>query len=138
MDTLTKSNRSKLMSSIRSTNTGPEKVVRSLLFNMGYRYRLHAKQLPGKPDVTLARYRTAIFVHGCFWHGCTKCDRGTRVPKTNRENWLEKINSNRQRDGRVQLQLIESGWNVLVVWACELGDLEKLREKLQQALKTVA
>ncbi|MBY0549559.1 MAG: very short patch repair endonuclease [Candidatus Obscuribacterales bacterium] len=138
MDTLTKSNRSKLMSSIRSANTGPEKVVRSLLFKMGYRYRLHAKQLPGKPDIALARYRTAIFVHGCFWHGCTNCDRGTRVPKTNREKWLEKINSNRERDRRVQLQLSENGWNVLVVWACELSELEKLREKLQQALKTVA
>ncbi len=135
MDTLSKKARSDLMSRIGSTDTRPEKIVRSLLFSLGFRYRLHPKELPGKPDIAVSKYRTAIFVHGCFWHGCTRCDRGTRVPKTNTEKWLAKINQNRARDARVQAELVEQGWKVLVVWACDLGNLAVLEQEFLERLQ---
>jgi DNA mismatch endonuclease, patch repair protein len=130
MDTLSKERRSTLMSRIRSSDTGPEKVVRGLLSSLGYRYRLQVKTLPGKPDIAVTRFKTAIFVHGCFWHGCTRCDRGTRIPKTNTDKWLLKIKQNKERDARVQAALGELGWRVLVVWSCDLVNLDELENKL--------
>jgi DNA mismatch endonuclease, patch repair protein len=138
MDTLSKIARSQLMQKIRSVDTKPEKVVRSLLFKLGYRFRLHSKELPGKPDIALSKYKTVVFIHGCFWHGCTKCDRGLRIPKTNREKWVEKIDQNKRRDIRVQSEIIASGWKVLVIWSCELRDLDALKRRLIEALSQVA
>lgn len=138
MDTLSKTARSQLMQKIRSVDTKPEKVVRSLLFKLGYRFRLHSKELPGKPDIALSKYKTVVFIHGCFWHGCTKCDRGTRIPKTNSEKWVEKIDQNKRRDIRVQRELTDSGWKVLVIWSCELRDLDALKRRLIEALSQVA
>lgn len=134
MDTISPKKRSALMSSIRSGDTKPERIVRSLLFNRGFRYRLHVKELPGKPDIALIKYRTAIFVHGCFWHGCINCDRGLRIPKTNTEKWVSKIKQNKERDSRVQKELEQDGWKVVVVWSCELTDRDALAERLVACL----
>lgn len=133
MDTFSKSARSKLMSRIRSTDTRPEMIIRRLLFSRGFRYRLHTKDLPGKPDIAVLKFKTAIFVHGCFWHGCTRCDRGTRVPKTNTEKWVKKISENRARDARVQSALEAAGWRVLVFWSCDLRDTVRVEEQLLAA-----
>lgn len=128
MDRITRERRSAIMSRIRSRDTRPERLIRRLLHALGYRFRLHRKELPGKPDVVLPKYRTVVLVHGCFWHGCGKCDRGTRVPKTNTAFWLEKIAANRRRDEQVRQALTAAGWKVLTVWACETGDREQLVE----------
>src|SRR5215210_1330722 len=114
-DVFTKAKRSEVMSRIRSRNTGPERAVRSLLHKMGYRFRLHGTGLPGKPDIVLPRYRTTIFVHGCFWHrhkGCQFC----YMPKSRVEFWLAKFESNVQRDRKVKKLLKKQGWQVLTVW----------------------
>jgi len=106
------------MSRIRSGNTKPEKVVRSLLYAMGYRYRLHRKDLPGKPDIVLSKYKTAIFVHGCFWHRHPGCKNAT-TPKSNAEFWNTKLSENVERDRKKQSDLECIGWNVVTVWECE-------------------
>jgi DNA mismatch endonuclease (patch repair protein) len=98
---------------------------------MGLRFRLHRKDIPGTPDIVLPRWRTAIFVHGCFWHGCDRCDRGTRVPKTNTEFWTTKIRQNRERDNRKTAMLREMGWRVSVIWQCDLEDQAMLAERLE-------
>lgn len=117
-DTKTPEERSRNMSLIRSTGTKPEMMVRKYLFAHGFRYRKNDKRLPGKPDIVLPKYKTVIFVNGCFWHmhGCSR----SRLPKSNSEYWEPKIKRNIERDHKVQAQLSESGWNVLVVWECEL------------------
>ena len=125
-DKFTERRRSEIMSSIRSKDTQPEIAVRRTLYRMGYRFRLHPKGLPGKPDVVLPKYRTVVLVHGCFWHGCRMCDRGMRVPKTNREFWVAKVAENCRRDKRVAHALEEAGWQVIVIWACETNNLERL------------
>lgn len=122
------------MSRIRSQNTKPELAVRSLLHGMGYRFRLHRKDLPGKPDIVLPKWRTVIFVHGCFWHGCERCDRGVRIPKTNTEFWVEKITRNRRRDAMTIGRLREQGWKVLVLWECETANIERLARTVREAL----
>jgi DNA mismatch endonuclease, patch repair protein len=106
------------MSRIRSGNTKPEKVVRSVLHAMGYRYRLHRKDLPGQPDIVLARHKTVIFVHGCFWHRHAGCKNAT-MPKTNTEFWTKKLSENVERDSRKQVDLERLGWNVVTVCECE-------------------
>jgi len=108
--------RSRMMAGIRSRNTKPEILVRRGLHQRGLRFRLHARDLPGCPDLVLPRWRTVIFVHGCFWHG-HDC-RYFHWPKTRMEFWREKINGNRERDGRVRAQLHTAGWRVLVIWEC--------------------
>src|SRR6185295_20317057 len=105
----------------RSKNTTPEIRVRKILRSLGYRYRLHAAAVPGKPDVIFPRNHIAVFVHGCFWHGHT-CDRGSRVPRNNRDYWIAKIARNKTRDRRVARQLRLQGWSVLSIWECELRD----------------
>ena len=120
MDKLSRDRRSLNMSRIRGKNTRPELIVRRLLHSMGYRFRLHRKDLPGKPDIVLPKHRTVVLVHGCFWHGCAKCDRGTRVPKTNTEFWVQKIEGNRRRDSEAREKLIGLGWRVVVLWQCEM------------------
>ena len=102
---------------------------------MGYRYRLHRKDLPGKPDLVFPALRKVIFVHGCFWHG-HDCARGARTPKANRSYWVRKINSNRERDSQSQKALKQDGWGVLTVWECEMKDQETFRRRLRQFLET--
>ncbi len=106
-----------MMARIGPRDTKPELVVRKGLHRLGFRYRLHRKELPGKPDIVLPKYQSVIFVHGCFWHGHEDCH-FFRVPKTNTEFWLSKIRRNQERDVEVQNHLMEAGWRVLTVWEC--------------------
>lgn len=119
MDNHTKAVRSYNMSKIRSTNSKPETIVRKYLFSKGLRYRKNVKTLPGKPDIVLSKYKTIVFVNGCFWHAHQGC-RYFVMPKSNTEYWNEKIDRNIQRDKLVYKQLSEAGWNVIIVWECEL------------------
>ena len=107
------------MSRIRSVDSKPEVMVRKYLFSKGLRYRKNVKELPGKPDIVLPKYKTAVFINGCFWHGHQGCKYFV-VPKTNTEYWTKKINRNIDRDNGTYASLQKSGWNVLVVWECEL------------------
>ena len=117
------------MQSVKSKDTGPELVVRRLLHGMGYRYRLHRKDLPGRPDIAFGPRRKAIFVHGCFWHG-HGCAKG-RLPKSRLDYWKPKVDKNRERDRTKQEQLKLMGWSVLTIWQCETKDLEALTVRLQ-------
>ncbi len=117
-----KQTRSYNMSQIKGKNTKPEILVRKFLFSKGFSYRLHVKNLPGKPDIVLPKYRTIIFINGCFWHGHENCKYYV-VPKTRTEWWLDKINGNKQKDGENFIQLSESGWKIVTIFECELkGD----------------
>lgn len=138
MDIWNKNKRSEVMSKIRSDNTKPEIVLRKALFAKGYRYRINAKTLPGKPDIVLPKYNTAIFVHGCFWHGHEKkiCS-DSHIPKTNTAYWNEKITRNKQRDGRNSALLQSMGWKVMIVWDCEIqqkGNMENIIRKIADLL----
>lgn len=126
MDRLSHEQRSALMARVKTKGTKPELVVRSALHRLGYRYRLHRKDLPGKPDLVFPSRHKAIFVHGCFWHG-HDCPRG-KLPQTNEEFWKTKIDKNKARDERVIETLRSLGWEVLVVWECEIrGDEQFVR-----------
>ena len=118
-DRLTPAQRHLVMSHIRSRNTKPEIKVRQWLWRHGYRYRLNVKSVPGKPDIVMRNYRTAIFVNGCFWHGHKGCDK-YRLPQTNVDFWKNKIYRNRKRDQENYRVLQENGWQVIVVWECQL------------------
>lgn len=118
------------MRAVKDRDTGPEMTVRRLLHGMGYRYRLHRKNLPGKPDLVFPARRKIIFVHGCFWHG-HNCARGARMPKTNRAYWESKIARNRSRDTEHRKALELEGWRMLVVWECELKDQARLTRWLR-------
>lgn len=118
-DVHSKQIRSYNMSMIKSKNTTPEIMVRKYLFHHGFRYRLNVKNLPGKPDIVLPKYRTVIFVNGCFWHGHKNCS-GFVLPKSNTEWWERKINNTKVRDEKVYQLLRDSGWKVFVIWACQL------------------
>lgn len=135
MDVFSREKRSQIMSRVSGKNTKPELVVRSLLHKMGYRFRLHRKDLPGKPDITLPKYKKVIFVHGCFWHGHTDCPRSKR-PTTNEKFWRDKLDKNRERDKTSVNNLKELGWDVLVVWTCEVNDMFKLKNKLLSFLES--
>ena len=118
-DRLTSEQRHYNMSRIRSANTKPELVLRHALWQGGYRYRINDRKLPGKPDIVLPKYRTVIFVHGCFWHGHIGCERFV-IPQTNTEFWSSKIHKNQERDQDCWRQLEAKGWNIIVVWECEI------------------
>jgi DNA mismatch endonuclease (patch repair protein) len=118
VDKFSKEKRSDVMSKIDGKNTAPEVFVRSLLHRSGFRFRLHARELPGKPDIVLPKYQAVVFVHGCFWHG-HDCSRGKR-PASNQQFWNEKLQKNLDRDARNITSLTERGWTVFVVWQCEL------------------
>lgn len=133
MDTLAPQQRRYNMSRIKGSNTRPERLVRSLLRSLGYRFRLHRKELPGTPDIVLPRYRTAVFVHGCFWHRHAGC-RYAATPATRPEFWAKKLSENIRRDEAAVEALTKLGWNVLVVWECELKNMEILRQRLLEAL----
>ena len=128
MDTIAPEARSRLMSCIRSKDTTPELVVRSMLHRMGYRFRLHRKDLPGRPDVVLPRHKKDVLVHGCFWHG--HLCRIAPGPKSNTAYWSPKIEATRARDLRNRTALIDLGWDVLELWECEIRDAKKTAERL--------
>jgi DNA mismatch endonuclease (patch repair protein) len=135
-DRLTKERRSWNMSRIRGKDTKPEMVVRSLLHRMGYRFRLHGKGLPGRPDIVLARHRIVVLVHGCFWHrhrGCKNCT----TPTNNRKFWVKKLEGNAARDRLNRRALVRLGWRVVVIWECETANpksLDRVQKRLQKAL----
>lgn len=120
MDVLTAEQRHYNMSRIRARDTGPEVMVRKYLFKKGMRFRKNDGRLPGHPDIVLPKYRTVIFVNGCFWHGHEGCRYAT-VPKTNVDFWIRKIETNRKRDERTVEKLHSLGWNVITIWECQLG-----------------
>ena len=120
--------RSRIMAQVKSKGMKPEMQVRRLLHGLGYRYRLHRTDLPGQPDLVFPGRRKIVFVNGCFWHFHPDCCR-VRIPATNREYWLAKLNRNRARDDRNLKLLKDSGWEVMTVWECQLRDLEKNYEK---------
>ena len=132
-DTLLPEERSRRMSLVRSANTKPEMVVRRLVFGMGYRYRLHCRDLPGKPDLVFRSRRAVVFVHGCFWHRHQGCALA-RLPKSRVDFWTTKLEGNRERDARKIAELEKVGWRILVVWECELMDLEALAPRLRRFL----
>lgn len=124
-DHLTPAARSENMSRIRAKDTAPERFVRSVLHRAGYRFRLHRRDLPGTPDMVLPRFRLAIFVHGCFWHGHQGCKRA-RLPRTRSEFWSAKIEANRKRDAKSSEALETMGYRVLTLWQCELTGAEEV------------
>ena len=128
MDVHDRATRSYNMSRIKGKNTKPEDIVAKYLFAHGFRYRRNVKTLPGTPDIVLKKYKTVIFVNGCFWHAHEGC-RYFVLPEENREFWNEKLLRNRERDAEKQKQLQELGWNVIVIWECELKD-NKIKETL--------
>lgn len=132
---LTPDERSRLMSRVKTRNTKPERSVRKLLSALGYRYRLHSKLLPGKPDIVFNRLKKAIFVHGCFWHGHQGCPRGKR-PSSRQDFWYPKLDKNAERDAATLSELESRGWSTLVIWECEVRNTEALQEKLSQFLAT--
>ena len=134
-DVMTPQQRHECMSHIRSKDTKPEQLVRQALWHNGFRYRLHVKDLPGKPDIVLPKYRTVIFINGCFWHGHEGC-RYYVIPKTNTSFWLDKITSNKARDARDECALNEAGWRVVTIWECELKKpvLERTISSLLQVI----
>ena len=135
VDLFSKKTRSKIMACVKSENTAPERLVRSLIHRLGFRFRLNKRDLPGKPDIVLTRLRTVVFVHGCFWHG-HKCARGHRLPKANASYWRKKIARNRVRDRANLMALKTDHWKAVVVWECEIKDREKLVRKMQSHLSS--
>ncbi len=133
MDNLTPDQRRLNMTSIRSKNTTPELVVRALVHRMGFRYRLHASNLPGKPDIVLPRLSKVVFVHGCFWH-VHKCPYGQVVPMTNTNYWQSKRLSNVKRGFAQTAALKKAGWQVLIIWECQTRNIGKLKTKLERFL----
>jgi len=132
-DTVSKAVRSRIMSSVKQRHTKPEMIVRSLLHQLGYRFRLHRKDLPGSPDIVLPKFRTAIFVHGCFWHQHENCGKSRR-PSSNQDYWNTKLDENITRDKRKEKELSKLGWRIATVWQCEIRDLETLSKKLKKLL----
>lgn len=128
-DPLTPEQRRYTMSRVRGKDTKPEFVVRRLAHAMGYRYRLHVAALPGKPDMVFAGRRKVIFIHGCFWHG-HDCRAGRKRPQSNQGYWLKKLERNAARDIEHRAALEQAGWQVLILWECELKDAEELKKKL--------
>ncbi len=121
------------MARVKNKNTEPEIIVRRVLHRLGYRFRLHRRDLPGNPDIVLTKYHTVIFVHGCFWHG-HDCPRGKR-PSTNKAFWNQKLDKNIERDKTNQQKLRDLGWNVGIVWGCEVKNSKNLEQKLIELMQ---
>ena len=135
-DVHSKAVRSYNMSRIRSGNTKPEMLVRKFLHAQGFRYKLHDKTLPGKPDIVFPKYKTIIFIHGCFWHGHENC-RYFVIPKTRTEWWVNKINVNKANDAKAIEALNKNGWKIINVWECDLK-ADKIKKTLSTVLKTLS
>lgn len=133
MDTLSPDKRSWVMSRISSKNTRPEVAVRSLLHRLGYRFRLHASDLPGEPDIVFRSRKKVVFIHGCFWHGHEGC-KYAKLPRTNVEFWAQKLDSNRIRDARILADLNAIGWQAFTVWQCTLKDIALTTSALENFL----
>lgn len=134
-DTLTPKERSERMSRVRGKDTKPEMIVRRLVHSMGYRYRLHRRDLPGTPDLVFPRLKKVIFVHGCFWHRHPDPNcKLARMPKSRLSFWKPKLEGNRERDLRHQKELAKLGWNVLILWECETQDMVVLKKKITKYL----
>ncbi len=123
-DVLTKEQRHHCMSNVKSKNTKPEILVRKFLFSHGYRYRVNRKDLPGKPDIVLPKYKIVVFINGCFWHGHENCKYAT-IPETNHDFWFTKISGNVERDKLTREKLTQMGWRVIYIWQCQLKAKEK-------------
>ena len=136
MDLLTKEKRSWNMSRIKGKDTKPEKAVRSILHKNGFRFRLNRKDLPGKPDIVLPKYKSVILVHGCFWHRHPRCKYAYK-PKSRVKFWQNKFNKTVERDKFVKKELRKEGWKVIIVWECEIRKIEKLRNVLLTKLNNV-
>lgn len=134
---MTDTARRRTMQAVKSKNTKPEMTVRRLTHTMGYRYRLHRKELPGKPDLVFPSRRKVIFVHGCFWHG-HDCRRGARTPKTNRDYWQAKIGRNKARDEKSRTSLSAAQWDVLTIWECEIKEPSVLKRRIARFLNRAA
>ena len=132
-DTVSSATRSRIMSKIKSKDTKPEIVVRRLLHGLGYRYRLHRRDLPGKPDLVFPSRRKIVFVNGCFWHYHLECA-DSHIPEDNREYWLSKLIRNRERDERNLLLLKQDGWDVTIVWECQMKDMDMVTVRLTDFL----
>jgi DNA mismatch endonuclease, patch repair protein len=129
----TPESRSRIMRAVKGRDTSLEMTIRRLIFALGYRYRLHRKDLPGTPDLVFSSRRKVLFIHGCFWHG-HDCKRGARVPKTNQDYWEKKIARNQARDANNQAALQALGWDVLIIWECQTKDETVLRQRLLEFL----
>ncbi len=134
VDIVDPSTRSRMMAGIRGTNTKPELLIRSLLHKKGFRYRIHVKDLPGKPDIVLPKYRAVVFIHGCFWHGHKDCHL-FRLPGTRTEFWQEKILRNQANDSRAVALLLASNWRVCIVWECSIRGARKDPEKVADTIE---
>lgn len=130
MDSVSKERRSEIMGLVKARNTRPELFVRRLIHRLGYRFRLHRADLPGRPDIVLPKHRIVVFVHGCFWHRHPGCP-NTRTPKSRVEFWEAKFLGNIQRDELARRELVEAGWRVLVIWECELANVEGLTQRIE-------
>ncbi|WIW95469.1 very short patch repair endonuclease [Altererythrobacter rubellus] len=142
VDIVDRETRSRMMSGIRGKDTKPEIVVRKLLHSQGFRFRLHRKDLPGRPDIVLPKYRTAVFINGCYWHGHEDCHL-FRIPKSRPDFWSEKIETNRSRYTRNQAALAASGWKIVILWECAISkskrlDPHKLIEEIKNAITSDA
>lgn len=133
VDSLSPPERSEIMARVRSKNSRPELIVRKLIFGLGYRYRLHAKELPGRPDIVFRPRRRVIFVHGCFWHRHSRCARA-RMPKSHLAFWQEKLEGNKRRDEKNKRALVRSGWKVMTIWECQLKDGDRLIPAIRRFL----
>lgn len=134
VDRFSKQERSRIMARVKGRDTAPERIVRSLVHRMGFRFRLHVRNIHGTPDIVLPRHRKVIFVHGCFWHGHKRCSRSER-PTTRQQFWNSKLDRNIERDERIRKILRRTGWKVLTVWECETRKSEKLMMKLEGFLR---
>lgn len=133
-DVFSAEKRSEVMRAVKGANTKPELKLRKALFARGFRYRLHVRDLPGKPDLVFPRYRSVIFINGCFWHG-HDCARGARVPKSNRDYWLAKVARNKARDEDIVKALAALGWRAYIVWECSLQNVDDAADKAARWLK---
>ena len=135
-DIYSPSKRSDIMAKISGKETKPEVIVRKFLFANGFRYRKNDKKLPGKPDIVLPKYKTVVFVHGCFWHNHEGC-RYAKLPTTRKELWENKIGNNKIRDAKNKQELEARGWRVLMVWQCEISNAQKREERLSDLVKEI-
>ena len=134
-DIFSQTTRSDIMSKRSSKDTTPERLVRKFLFSQGFRYRINVKTLPGKPDIVLPKYKTIIFVNGCFWHG-HNCKKG-KLPSSNTDFWKEKISNNKSRDAKNSDLLVKLGWKVIIIWQCEISKIDNRTKILNKLLEDI-